>query len=126
MQLYYNNVSSVALKTAHEIEVRNLIIAIRLRRKKIAHTVKNIPNPSTALTIRNATVRIRLIVLLGFVVKESYRNQGIGSVLIERLEQWGRMKLLSHPSRIHSHRFYERRAYMFTKDQKNSMKKFED
>ncbi|MFS0552970.1 GNAT family N-acetyltransferase [Brevibacillus sp. 179-C9.3 HS] len=68
-------------------------------------------------------LRIRLIVLLGFVVKDSYRNQGIGSVLIERLEQWGKdngfsgMKLLSHPSRIHSHRFYKRRAYMFTKDQ---------
>ncbi|MEK3916309.1 GNAT family N-acetyltransferase [Paenibacillus sp. FSL H7-0331] len=73
-----------------------------------------------------------LVNVLGFVVKESYRNQGIGSMLIERLEQWGKdngfsgMKLLSHPSRIHAHRFYERRGYMFTKDQKNFIKKFKD
>ncbi|CAN7727151.1 GNAT family N-acetyltransferase [Paenibacillus sp. LjRoot56] len=73
-----------------------------------------------------------LVNVLGFVVKESYRNQGIGSILIDRLEQWGKdsgysgIKLLSHPSRIHAHRFYERRGYMFTKDQKNYIKKLED
>ncbi|MCZ8517036.1 GNAT family N-acetyltransferase [Paenibacillus filicis] len=71
-----------------------------------------------------------LVNVLGFVVKEKYRNQGVGSMLIERLEQWGKnngfsgIKLLSHPSRIHAHRFYERRGYMFTKDQKNFIKKF--
>ena len=71
-----------------------------------------------------------LVNVLGFVVKEKYRNQGLGSMLIERLEQWGKnngfsgIKLLSHPSRVHAHRFYERRGYMFTKDQKNFMKKF--
>ncbi|ASR48950.1 GNAT family N-acetyltransferase [Paenibacillus kribbensis] len=71
-----------------------------------------------------------LINVLGFVVKEKYRNQGIGSMLIERLEQWGKkhgfsgIKLLSHPSRIHAHRFYEQRGYQFTKDQKNFIKKF--
>ena len=71
-----------------------------------------------------------LVNVLGFVVKEKYRNQGVGSILIERLEQWGKnngfsgIKLLSHPSRIHAHRFYERRGYMFTKDQKNFIKKF--
>ncbi|PSK13221.1 hypothetical protein C7R94_23465 [Brevibacillus sp. NRRL NRS-603] len=68
--------------------------------------------------------------VLGFVVKEKDRNQGVGSMLIEHLEQWGKkngfsgMKLLSHPSRIHAHRFYERRGYRFTKDQKNFIKKF--
>jgi len=73
-----------------------------------------------------------LVNVLGFVVKESCRNQDIGSMLIERLEQWGKdngfsgMKLLSHPSRIDAHRFYERRGYMFTKDQKNFVKKFVD
>lgn len=73
-----------------------------------------------------------LVNVLGFVVKESYRNQGIGTILINHLEQWGKdngysgIKLLSHPSRIHAHRFYERRNYMFTKDQKNYIKKFED
>lgn len=73
-----------------------------------------------------------LVNVLGFVVKKNDRNQGKGSMLIERLEQWGKdngfsgMKLLSHPSRMHAHRFYERRGYMFTKDQKNFIKKFED
>ncbi|WP_068498092.1 GNAT family N-acetyltransferase [Paenibacillus kribbensis] len=71
-----------------------------------------------------------LINVLGFVVKEKERNQGIGNMLIERLEQWGEshgfsgIKLLSHPSRIHAHRFYEQRGYQFTKDQKNFIKKF--
>ncbi|GAA3413115.1 GNAT family N-acetyltransferase [Paenibacillus hodogayensis] len=72
-----------------------------------------------------------LVNVLGFVVKETYRKQGIGSLLIERLEQWGEdngfsgMKLLSHPSRIHAHRFYEQRGYRFTKDQKNFIKRFD-
>ncbi|MEJ9219125.1 GNAT family N-acetyltransferase [Paenibacillus glucanolyticus] len=72
-----------------------------------------------------------LINVLGFVVKERYRNQGAGSLLIESLEQWSQsrgysgIKLLSHPSRVQAHRFYERRGYKFTKDQKNFIKKFE-
>ncbi|TXK84194.1 GNAT family N-acetyltransferase [Paenibacillus sp. N3.4] len=71
-----------------------------------------------------------LVNVLGFVVKEKYRNQGVGSMLIENLEHWGEnngfsgIKLLSHPSRINAHRFYEKRGYMFTKDQKNFIKKF--
>ena len=36
------------------------------------------------------------------------------------------MKLLSHPSRLHAHSFYERRGYLFTKDQKNFIKEFQD
>lgn len=72
-----------------------------------------------------------LLNILGFVVKEKARNQGTGSLLIESLEQWGRnngysgIKLLSHPSRTHAHHFYERRGYVFTKDQKNFIKTFE-
>ncbi|GIP28330.1 N-acetyltransferase [Paenibacillus sp. J23TS9] len=71
-----------------------------------------------------------LVNVLGFVVKKEYRNQGIGSMLIDHLESWGKkngfsgMKLLSHPSRVHAHRFYERRDYVFTKDQKNFIKTF--
>ncbi|KQX44572.1 GNAT family N-acetyltransferase [Paenibacillus sp. Root444D2] len=71
-----------------------------------------------------------LVNILGFVVKEEYRNQGLGSMLIGRLEQWAMnngfsgIKLLSHPTRLHAHQFYERRGYMFTKDQKNFIKKF--
>jgi GNAT superfamily N-acetyltransferase len=55
-----------------------------------------------------------LVNVLGLVVKESYRNLGIGSMLIDRLEQWGKvngftgMKLLSHPNRINAHRLYQR------------------
>ncbi|KKO55543.1 GNAT family N-acetyltransferase [Paenibacillus sp. DMB20] len=73
-----------------------------------------------------------LVNILGFVVKEKYRNHGVGSKLIEHLEQWGAnngysgIKLLSHPSRINAHRFYERRGYIFTKDQKNFIKMFKD
>ena len=71
-----------------------------------------------------------LINVLGFVVKEKYRNSGVGSMLIGRLESWARengfsgIKLLTHPSRINAHRFYERHGYIHTKDQKNYMKIF--
>ena len=71
-----------------------------------------------------------VINVLGFVVKEEYRNNGVGSMLIEGLEYWAKnngfsgIKLLSHPSRINAHRFYSRHGYNFTKDQKNFMKMF--
>ncbi|TDL69344.1 GNAT family N-acetyltransferase [Paenibacillus amylolyticus] len=69
-----------------------------------------------------------LINVLGFVVKEGYRNQGIGSKLMDYLEHWARgesysgIKLLSHPSREQAHRLYQKRGYQFTKDQKNFIK----
>ncbi|MEY9095166.1 GNAT family N-acetyltransferase [Paenibacillus sp. RC84] len=72
-----------------------------------------------------------LVNVLGFVVKETFRNQGAGHMLIESLEAWGKtngfcgIKLLSHPSRTAAHRFYENRGYAFTKDQKNFIKKFD-
>lgn len=71
-----------------------------------------------------------LINVLCFVVKEKYRNNGVGSKLINRLECWAKdngfsgIKLLTHPNRIHAHRFYERHEYIHTKDQKNYMKMF--
>jgi len=73
-----------------------------------------------------------LINVLGFVVKESHRNHGIGSRLISRLEEWGRdnkyfgIKLLTHPNRVNAHKFYEKRGYIFTKDQKNYIKALRD
>jgi len=73
-----------------------------------------------------------LVNVLGFIVQETHRGQGVGSALIERLEQWAKdngfsgIKLLSHPSRTNAHRFYERRDYQFTKDQKNFIKKFSE
>ena len=71
-----------------------------------------------------------LINVLCFVVKEKYRNNGVGSKLIESLECWAKdngfsgIKLLTHPSRVNAHRFYERHGYIHTKDQKNYMKMF--
>lgn len=71
-----------------------------------------------------------LINVLGFVVKERYRNQGIGNKLMDCLEHWARkegysgIKLLSHPSRERAHRIYLKRGYQFTKDQKNFIKSF--
>lgn len=71
-----------------------------------------------------------LINVLGFVVRAAHRNQGVGGLLIESLERWAAdngysgIKLLSHPSRVNAHRFYERRGYVFTKDQKNFIKPF--
>jgi predicted N-acetyltransferase YhbS len=71
-----------------------------------------------------------LINVLGFIVKEKYRNNGVGSMLIGQLESWAKnkgfsgIKLLTHPRRINAHRFYERHGYIHTKDQKNYMKMF--
>jgi predicted N-acetyltransferase YhbS len=71
-----------------------------------------------------------LINVLGFVVKEKYRNNGVGSMLIGHLESWAKnngfsgIKLLTHPLRVNAHRFYERHGYIHTKDQKNYMKMF--
>jgi GNAT superfamily N-acetyltransferase len=71
-----------------------------------------------------------LINVLCFVVKEKYRNNGVGRKLIDRLECWAKdngfsgIKLLTHPNRIHAHRFYERHGYIHTKDQKNYLKMF--
>ncbi|BFH63059.1 GNAT family N-acetyltransferase [Paenibacillus azoreducens] len=72
-----------------------------------------------------------LVNILGFVVKEEYRNHGIGGMLMESLEQWAMnngysgIKLFSHPSRVNAHRFYERRGFIFTKDQKHFIKTFD-
>jgi ribosomal protein S18 acetylase RimI-like enzyme len=71
-----------------------------------------------------------LINVLGFVVKGKYRNNGVGNMLIRYLEGWAinnrfsGIKLLTHPSRVNAHRFYERHGYIHTKDQKNYMKMF--
>ncbi|MFB9329270.1 GNAT family N-acetyltransferase [Paenibacillus aurantiacus] len=71
-----------------------------------------------------------LLNVLGFVVGAEARNQGIGGRLITRLEQWAErhgyagVKLLTHPSRTAAHHFYERRGYVWTKDQKNYIKTF--
>lgn len=71
-----------------------------------------------------------LINVLCFIVKEKYRNKGVGNMLIKSLECWAKnnrfsgIKLLTHPIRVNAHRFYERHGYIHTKDQKNYMKMF--
>jgi GNAT superfamily N-acetyltransferase len=71
-----------------------------------------------------------LIDILGFVVKEKYRNMGIGKKLIENLEFWAKengfsgIRLVSGIERIDAHRFYQRYGYIYRKDQKNFIKIF--
>lgn len=72
-----------------------------------------------------------LINILGFVVKGKYRKTGIGSVLIESLECWGKQKgysgirLVSGYDRQEAHKFYEKHGYINRKDQKNFIKIFD-
>lgn len=66
-----------------------------------------------------------------FVVKEEYRNMGVGSLLINYLECWAKEKgysgirLISSFHRLNAHRFYEKHGYIHKKDQKNFIKIFE-
>ena len=72
-----------------------------------------------------------LINILGFVVKEKFRNNGVGNVLMEKLEYWAKgngysgIRLVSGFDRLNAHRFYERHGYFYRKDQKNFIKMFE-
>jgi len=72
-----------------------------------------------------------LINILGFVVKEKFRNTGVGNVLLEKLEYWVKdngysgIRLVSGFDRLNAHRFYERHGYINRKDQKNFIKVFE-
>lgn len=71
-----------------------------------------------------------LINILGFVVKESYRKNGIGTALINKLEgiarekKYSGIRLVSGIERENAHRFYERNGYIYRKEQKNFIKLF--
>ncbi|MEG1256753.1 GNAT family N-acetyltransferase [Clostridium sp.] len=71
-----------------------------------------------------------LINLLGFVVKERYRNNGVGNILIESLESqikkkgFSGIRLLSGYNRVNAHRFYENHGYTNNKVQKKFIKIF--
>ena len=71
-----------------------------------------------------------LINVLGFVVKEQYRNLGVGNMLMERLEFWAKEKdfygirLVSGSDRLNAHKFYEKHGYVSRKNQKNFIKMF--
>lgn len=72
-----------------------------------------------------------LINILGFVVKEKYRNTGVGNALINHLEHWAKEKgyrgvrLVSGVNRLNAHKFYEKHGYVYRKDQKNFFKIFD-
>lgn len=65
-----------------------------------------------------------LVNLLYFIVREQYRNQGVGSTLIGSLESWAKennfsgIKLLTHPHRVLAHRFYEARGIVTPKNKR--------
>lgn len=71
-----------------------------------------------------------LINILGFVVKKDSRNLGIGTILINSLENWAKenryigIRLVSGYERTEAHRFYEKHGYINKKDQKNFIKIF--
>lgn len=71
-----------------------------------------------------------LIDILVFVVKESYRKNGVGTALIDKLEEiaiekkYFGIRLVSGIDREDAHRFYERNGYIYRKEQKNFIKLF--
>lgn len=71
-----------------------------------------------------------LINILGFVVKESYRKNGVGTALIDKLEEiaiekkYSGIRLVSGIDREDAHRFYKRNGYIYRKEQKNFIKLF--
>ena len=63
-----------------------------------------------------------LINILGFVVKESYRKNGVEEIAIEK--KYSGIRLVSGIDREDAHRFYERNGYIYRKEQKNFIKLF--
>lgn len=72
-----------------------------------------------------------LINILGFVVKEKFRNTGVGNKLINALECWVKkngytgIRLTSSINRLNAHSFYEKHGYVSRKEQKNFLKEFD-
>jgi GNAT superfamily N-acetyltransferase len=71
-----------------------------------------------------------MVNILGFVVKGKCRNQGVGKLLGQSLEQWAKenghtgIRLDSGFSRSAAHRFYESQGYTHVKDHKCFRKMF--
>lgn len=69
-----------------------------------------------------------LVNVLGFVVKVKVRSNGVGNMLIGRLEEWAKnngyagIRLVSGHDRLGAHRFYENHGYINRKNQKNFVK----
>lgn len=72
-----------------------------------------------------------LINILGFVVKEKFRNTGVGNELINAIECWAEkngytgIRLSSGINRLNAHSFYQKHGYICKKEQKNFIKTFE-
>lgn len=72
-----------------------------------------------------------LINILGFVVKEKFRNTGVGNKLINALEYWAEengyngIRLTSGINRLNAHSFYQKHGYICRKEQKNFIKVFD-
>lgn len=68
--------------------------------------------------------------IAGLVVDASYRNQGIGALLMERAERWARdracrgVMLRSRVTRKDAHAFYKRLGYASIKTQEVFLKEF--
>jgi ribosomal protein S18 acetylase RimI-like enzyme len=69
-----------------------------------------------------------LLNICSFVVGSSLRSRGIGSLLLEQLEQIARregftgIRLVSEISRLQAHAFYESHGFMHKKTQKQYLK----
>lgn len=72
-----------------------------------------------------------LINILGFVVKEKFRNTGVGNKLINAIECWAKkngytgVRLASGINRLNAHSFYQKHGYICRKEQKNFIKVFD-
>ena len=67
--------------------------------------------------VLNHLISERAAVIAGLVVADGMRSLGIGRLLLERAEKWGRehgaqkMRVRSREARGGAHRFYEREGY---------------
>jgi ribosomal protein S18 acetylase RimI-like enzyme len=69
--------------------------------------------------------------VLGLVVKEQYRNKGIGKELLKECENYAKnndlkyVRVNSGSQRIEAHKFYRKNGYLNEKEQKRFIKTFE-
>lgn len=120
---YFYPVEKVKEKIAYIVENTKDIILVAERDNEVIGYIHGSPYESLFFD--------SLINILGFVVKEKYRNIGIGSLLLNSLECWAKEKgyrgirLISGFERLNAHRFYQKRGYVYIKDQKNFKKIFD-
>lgn len=120
---YFYPVEKVKEKIAYIIENTRDIILVAERYNEVIGYIHG--SPYELLYFDS------LINILGFVVKEKYRNMGIGSLLLNGLECWAKengykgIRLVSGFERRDAHRFYQKHGYVYIKDQKQFRKMFD-